>query len=265
MVNNMYRLFLMVAIYILCNGCCYASTNSLTQMQITINANKKIQGTIHQVINSWEHTSVIGTINNPTIDGGIINNTDNIPVYHPAINLPLIVKTNNNNQPRTLSITNNTKINPNSGSFNDNWANSDRIRNILEDATKTQKLQYVLQQSKILKLPASVALVPIVESAYQDKAISSKGAVGAWQLMPNTAKEYGLNPYDRSNFVFETNAALTLLKNLHQKFGNWELAFAAYNAGSQRVFKALKKYPNAASIEDLNLPNETKNYVKRYK
>lgn len=79
--------------------------------------------------------------------------------------------------------------------------------------------------------------------------------------MPNTAMEYGLNPQDRTNFIPETNAALMLLKNLHQHFGNWDLAFAAYNAGTSRVDKALKNNPSANSIDELNLPLETKKYV----
>jgi hypothetical protein len=245
-----YSLLTFLFILIYSNEVCYSATTSLSTIQ-----------DITPVVDDWKHTSLIGTVTTPTIDGGIINTTDILPVSHPLDNPSQVIQINENRKYNSVPTVNNN-ININTKPFiNDDWATSNRISNILENTSKVQKLQFVLQQSKILKLPASVALVPIVESAYQEKATSNKGAVGVWQLMPCTAKEYGLDPSQRSDFIPETKAALLLLKNLHQQFGNWELAFAAYNAGSTRVHQALNHHPNATTISQLNLPTETQNYV----
>jgi membrane-bound lytic murein transglycosylase D len=131
----------------------------------------------------------------------------------------------------------------------------------LEKAAVTGKLTYILNQSDQKQLPASVALLPVVESAYQDNAISPKGAAGLWQLMPETARENGISPENRTDFIPSTQAALNYLKQLHEQFGNWTLAFAAYNAGQERVMQALQKNPAATSLEELDLPKETKNYI----
>jgi hypothetical protein len=246
-----YSLLTILLILMYGNEDSYAAVTSLSPIQ-----NAK------PIVNYWKHTSLIGTVTTPTVDGGIINSTENIPIYHvPIALIPLSINSQEDKPLHSLSVPIINFDNETTTSFNDNWATSDKIESILDNVAKTQKLHFVLQQSKILKLPASVALVPIVESAYREKAISNKGAIGVWQLMPRTAMEYGLDPAQRSNFIPETKAALLLLKNLHQQFGNWELAFAAYNAGSARVNKALNENPHATTINELNLPTETKNYV----
>lgn len=145
----------------------------------------------------------------------------------------------------------------------DNWATDARVEKMLKTAASDGKLDYVLKQAKKSNLPASVAVVPIVESKYNPNAVSPKGAGGAWQLMPGTANDYGLNSSDRFDFNTSTQAAIQLLNNLHQEFGNWALAFAAYNCGSQCVKNALKKNPNATDIDELSLPKETKDYVHK--
>ncbi len=105
----------------------------------------------------------------------------------------------------------------------------------------------------------------MVESHYQTNAVSPKGATGAWQLMPETAKAYGLNNQTRKNFIASTDVALHLLSDLHQQFGNWTLAFAAYNAGSTRVKQAFVHHSTVQEIEALDLPWETTRYVQRSK
>lgn len=142
------------------------------------------------------------------------------------------------------------------------WVTSSELKQLVHEATREGKLKYVLQTTKTMGLPASLALVPMVESHYHNHSVSAKGAAGAWQLMPSTAKEYGLKQQDRFQFKKETHTALQLLKDLHQQFGSWELAFAAYNAGSHRVKTALAKNPKAQGLDDLDLPLETKTYVK---
>lgn len=105
----------------------------------------------------------------------------------------------------------------------------------------------------------------MVESRYQTDAVSPKGAKGAWQLMPETAKDYGLESKDRTNFIASTDTALHLLSDLHQQFGNWTLAFSAYNAGGQRIQMLLQQHPHAQCIHKLELPLETRRYIQRLK
>ena len=145
----------------------------------------------------------------------------------------------------------------------DSWANDSSVEKMLKQAASDGKLSYVLDQAKKANLPASVAVVPMVESNYNKTAVSPKGAGGAWQLMPGTAGDYGLSPDDRFDFISSTNVAIQLLNDLHQQFGNWALALAAYNCGAQCVTNALKKNPGATDIDDLNLPKETRNYVHK--
>lgn len=147
----------------------------------------------------------------------------------------------------------------------DKFSDDQNIKSILKNAAKDGKLAYVLQRAEQLKLPATVALIPMVESRYQTDAVSPKGAKGAWQLMANTAKDYGLESKDRENFTASTDAALHLLSDLHRKFGNWTLAFAAYNAGNRRVKCALVCNPYTEKINKLNLPLETKQYIAKLK
>lgn len=179
-------------------------------------------------------TTIIGTPEQPTIEGGIIN----VP---------------NKKQDQT-NFTND---------ISDEFRNDQNIKSILKNAAKDGKLSYVLQRAEQLKLPATVALIPMVESHYQTNAISSKGAMGAWQLMPKTAKDYGVTTKQRENFIASTDAALNLLSDLHRQFDNWTLAFAAYNAGSTRVKCALANNPGAKRINDLDLSLETKRYIRQ--
>lgn len=213
-----------------------------------------------QKVSAFAHTSEIGTVYHPTMDGGIINAADGLPVYHPE---PVVKSSANAKISNTVDTSHDSiSITDSKIPIADSWASSSRIKAILEKAASTGQLDYVLKQSDQKHLPASVALLPIVESAYQDNAISPKGAVGAWQLMPETARENGISAEKRTAFIPSTQAALSYLNQLHQQFGNWTLAYAAYNAGEVRVEQALRENPEASSIEQLNLPQETKNYVR---
>jgi len=149
--------------------------------------------------------------------------------------------------------------------FNDSWAKINTVTKLHKAGNKDGKLDYVLKISERMHLPPSVAVVPIVESNYRNRLVSNKGAAGIWQLMPQTARDYGIKLEERFQLAASTNAALHLLKDLHTKFDNWELAYAAYNAGEKRVHDAIKKNPKAITIEELDLPKETKEYVNRLK
>lgn len=211
-------------------------------------------GAIAQTV--LQRTSYIGTPENPTMDGGIINAADGLPVQHvvPLSSVP---------SDKFISKSSNVFIAASpKKTFQDDWASSAKVKQALTQAAQQGKLAYVLKKSDEMQLPASVALIPLIESGYQN-VISPKGAAGVWQLMPAVAHDYGITPAERFQLQPATETALKLLRQLHQKFGSWELAFAAYNAGATRVETALQQQPKATSVQELNLPIETKQYVKK--
>ncbi len=127
-------------------------------------------------------------------------------------------------------------------------------------------LAYVVQEVHRRNLPMELALLPIIESALNPYAYSEQGASGLWQLIPNTAKHYGVAInwwYDgRRDPVDSTAAALDYLTYLHDELGDWLLAIAAYNGGEGRVRRAMANAPGAGFFE-LNLPSETRAYVPK--
>lgn len=116
-------------------------------------------------------------------------------------------------------------------------------------------------------LPAEIALLPLIESGLNINALSSVKAVGFWQLMEGTAREYGItinHEFDgRKDIVLSTDAALNYIEMLYRSLKDWLLVIAAYNAGEGRVRRALKKVPQGQVVNlwQLDLPVETKNHV----
>ena len=117
-------------------------------------------------------------------------------------------------------------------------------------------------------IPADLAAVILVESGGRVDALSPKGARGLWQLMPDTARRYGLRVdeirNDRLDLFSATDAAASYLHDLYAEFGDWKLALAAYNTGEANVGSAILK----AHTQDFDrltslrmLPLETRNYV----
>lgn len=117
------------------------------------------------------------------------------------------------------------------------------------------------------KVPVELIWLAEVESAFDPHARSPVGAVGLFQLMPDTAKSLGLSiwlPDERENAEKNARAAAKYLHQLHDRFGEWRLALAAYNAGPTRVSTLLKKsddYSYDAIVRQL--PEETRSYVAR--
>jgi membrane-bound lytic murein transglycosylase MltF len=138
------------------------------------------------------------------------------------------------------------------------------LRSTLATVTKQQEFAYIAKKASDLQLPKSLALIPVIESHYNPGVVSNKGAGGLWQLMPATAKQYGITSQQRFQLQPSTTAALHYFSALHRQFGNWEFAVAAYNAGGGRVMHALRKHPGATSVSQLNLPLETKQYVQKF-
>lgn len=129
---------------------------------------------------------------------------------------------------------------------------------------------YILSEVIKRDMPAEIALLPIVESGYDPFAYSHGQAAGAWQFIPGTAKHFGLKSswwYDgRRDIVASTDAALTYLQQLHKRFGDWELALAAYNCGGGNVSKAIRKNMKKNLPVDfwsLKLPKETQAYIPK--
>ncbi|WP_303905412.1 lytic transglycosylase [Thiohalomonas denitrificans] len=121
------------------------------------------------------------------------------------------------------------------------------------------------------EMPTEIALLPVVESAFQPFAYSHGRAAGLWQFVPATGRRFGLQQnwwYDGRRDVAEaTRAALDYLEFLHQKFdGDWLLALAAYNSGEGTVGKAIRRNRQQGKPIDffsLKLPRETQGYVPR--
>ncbi|WP_373552127.1 transglycosylase SLT domain-containing protein [Haliscomenobacter sp.] len=118
-------------------------------------------------------------------------------------------------------------------------------------------------------LPEELKALSIVESALHNRAISRVGAMGLWQFMPPTGRSLGLqvdaNIDERRDTRRSTEAAAVYLKKLYKEFSDWELAIAAYNSGSGRVIRALKRGrgTNYWAIRG-DLPKETANYVPAF-
>lgn len=120
-------------------------------------------------------------------------------------------------------------------------------------------------------MPMEVALLPVVESAYQAFAYSPGRAAGIWQFIPSTGRLYGLKQnwwYDgRRDVPAATRAAVKYLQRLNKVFdGDWLLALAAYNSGEGRVLSAMRKNRKRGKPTDfwsLDLPNETRGYVPK--
>ncbi|MFT7558646.1 MAG: membrane-bound lytic murein transglycosylase D [Flavobacteriales bacterium] len=132
-------------------------------------------------------------------------------------------------------------------------------------------LFHILNELELRDMPYELALLPIVESAFDPFAYSPSRASGLWQFVPWTARDLKLKQswwYDgRRDVVASTSAALTYLQRLHKRYdGDWLLALAAYNSGMGRVNRAIRKNKKAGLPTDfwnLNLPKETASYVPR--
>lgn len=132
-------------------------------------------------------------------------------------------------------------------------------------------LFHTVSEAEKRGLPTELALLPIIESAYDPFAYSRASAAGIWQFIPGTGKIFGLKQnwwFDgRRDLIESTRAAYDFLTQLQTKFGSWELALAAYNAGPGAVQRAIDRNVADGLPTDfwsLRLPPETMSYVPRF-
>ncbi len=137
-------------------------------------------------------------------------------------------------------------------------------------ARSSRYLFYIVEEVNSRGMPTEIALLPFVESAFNPVAKSTAKAMGIWQFMPATGKDFKLTQNvfrdERRDVLQSTNAALDYLQRLHRQFGDWQLALAAYNWGEGNVAKAIKRNQAARLPTDylsLKMPKETRDYVPK--
>jgi membrane-bound lytic murein transglycosylase D len=132
-------------------------------------------------------------------------------------------------------------------------------------------MHYIVERLEERNMPLELALLPVIESAYNPMALSRSDAAGIWQFIPSTGRYFNLrqtNFYDgRRDITASTTAALDYLTKLHDMFnGDWLLALAAYNAGEGTVSRAIERNDKLNLPTDywnLPLPQETRDYVPK--
>ena len=131
-------------------------------------------------------------------------------------------------------------------------------------------LYHVMSEIEQRHMPAELALLPFIESAFNPQALSVAKASGMWQFVPSTGKDYALKQNifrdDRRDVLASTRAAMDYLQRLYGMFGDWQLALAAYNWGEGNVQRAIARNQRAGLPTDyssLNMPAETRNYVPK--
>ncbi|MEK8027215.1 transglycosylase SLT domain-containing protein [Pseudaquabacterium rugosum] len=131
-------------------------------------------------------------------------------------------------------------------------------------------LYHVMGEVERRGMPAELALLPFIESAFNPRAMSTAKASGMWQFVPATGRDFDLRQNlfrdDRRDVLASTRAALDYLGRLHQMFGDWRLALAAYNWGQGNVQRAIKRNQEAGLPTDylsLRMPEETRNYYPK--
>jgi membrane-bound lytic murein transglycosylase D len=131
-------------------------------------------------------------------------------------------------------------------------------------------LFHVVEEAQARGLPMELALLPFIESAFDPQAKSQARAVGMWQFVSATGRDFDLRQNllrdDRKDVVASTRAALDYLVQLNRQFNDWHLALAAYNWGQGSVARAIRRNEGLGQPTDylsLRMPEETRNYVPK--
>ncbi|HET7033516.1 MAG TPA: transglycosylase SLT domain-containing protein, partial [Casimicrobiaceae bacterium] len=131
-------------------------------------------------------------------------------------------------------------------------------------------LYYIVVEVEERHMPLEIALLPMVESAYNPNAMSVARASGIWQFTPSTGTHYGLQQnwwFDsRRDVIAATGGALNYLQKLYGDFNDWQLALAAYNWGEGNVARSIAKNQAKnlpADYASIKMPDETRNYLPK--
>ena len=144
----------------------------------------------------------------------------------------------------------------------------DYLRRMVERSGRY--MHHIVEEIDKRGMPMELALLPMVESAYNPMALSRSKASGLWQFIPTTGKHFNLDQDwwkdERRDIVASTAAALDYLQSIYEMHGDWQLALASYNWGEGAVGRAIGK--NKAQglptdYQSLTMPSETRNYVPK--
>ncbi len=144
----------------------------------------------------------------------------------------------------------------------------DMLRRIIERSRKY--LYHIVDELERRGMPTELALLPMVESAFNPMAASPARALGMWQFIPSTGRSYKLDQNwwrdERRDIIASTSAALDYLQNIYEMHGDWHLALASYNWGENAVARAVAKNRAKGLPTDyasLSMPTETAYYVPK--
>lgn len=147
-------------------------------------------------------------------------------------------------------------------------ARPDYLRRVVERSRRY--MHHIVEELEKRGMPTELALLPIVESAYNPMAYSRAHASGMWQFIPSTGKNYQLDQNwwmdERRDIIASTTAALEYLQSIYEMHGDWHLALASYNWGENAVARAINKNRAKGLPTDylsLTMPNETRWYVPK--
>jgi len=147
-------------------------------------------------------------------------------------------------------------------------ARPEYLRRVVERSRRY--MHHIVEELEKRGMPTELALLPIVESAYNPMAYSRAHASGMWQFIPSTGKTYQLDQNwwmdQRRDIIASTSAALEYLQSIYEMHGDWHLALASYNWGENAVARAINKNRAKGLPTDylsLAMPNETRWYVPK--
>lgn len=137
-------------------------------------------------------------------------------------------------------------------------------------ARSRRYLYYIVDEVTKRGMPTEIALLPVIESSFNPMARSPARAIGMWQFIPATGRNYNLERNwwqdERRDIIASTRAALDYLEVLYKLHGDWQLALASYNYGENGVARAIarnQKRHLPTNYSDLKLPRETQNYLPK--
>lgn len=155
----------------------------------------------------------------------------------------------------------------------DRFTNGDKRAEITESFRRMPQYETMIREKlRVRDMPEELVYVAMAESGFNDQAHSIAEATGIWQLVPDTARRYGLKVDDtvdeRHDAVKSTDAAISYLSYLFNRFGSWYLAIAAYNAGENRIARIMNDATASERGTDADYyrlweqwPGETRDFI----